>query len=40
MIEQPAPPLRVPAAAPAEHVLRARRQAPEHDPFLAARINQ
>ncbi|MEU8632213.1 SDR family oxidoreductase [Amycolatopsis sp. NPDC048633] len=33
-IEQPAPPLRVPAGAPAEKALRARKEAPENEPFL------
>lgn len=38
-IEQPAPALRVPVGAPAEQVLRARKQAPESEPFLMAKIN-
>lgn len=33
-IEQPEPPLRVPAGAPAERVLRARKEAPEDKPFM------
>ena len=37
-IEHPAPPLRVPAGAPAERLLRARKEAPEDAPFLAAEI--
>ncbi|MFF4307219.1 SDR family oxidoreductase [Streptomyces sp. NPDC001601] len=37
-IDHPSPPLRVPAGAPAERVLRARKEAPEDEPFLAARI--
>ncbi|MEU0788749.1 SDR family oxidoreductase [Amycolatopsis sp. NPDC005961] len=38
-IEQPSPPLRVPAGAPAEKALRARKQAPENEPFLFAKID-
>ncbi|MGW3631494.1 hypothetical protein ACWD7F_15210 [Streptomyces sp. NPDC005122] len=38
-IELPEPPLRVPSGAPAERVLRARKEAPENEPFLAAEIN-
>lgn len=38
-IEHPEPPLRVPVGAPAEQVLRARKEAPEHTPFLPAEIN-
>ncbi|MFE2544952.1 SDR family oxidoreductase [Actinacidiphila glaucinigra] len=38
-IEQPAPALRVPVGAPAEKVLRARKEAPEDEPFLAAELN-
>ncbi|MFD8078717.1 SDR family NAD(P)-dependent oxidoreductase [Streptomyces sp. NPDC059718] len=38
-IEQPAPALRVPVGAPAEQVLRARKEAPENEPFLTAKIN-
>ncbi|MFD7996817.1 SDR family oxidoreductase [Streptomyces mexicanus] len=38
-IEQPDPPLRVPAGAPAERVLRARKEAPEDKPFLPAEID-
>jgi NAD(P)-dependent dehydrogenase (short-subunit alcohol dehydrogenase family) len=38
-IEQPEPPLRVPVGAPAEQVLRARKEAPENEPFLMAEID-
>ncbi|MFB7272043.1 SDR family oxidoreductase [Streptomyces sp. NPDC056244] len=38
-IEQPDPPLRVPVGAPAERVLRARKAAPEGEPFLTTEIN-
>ncbi|MGW2347479.1 SDR family oxidoreductase [Actinacidiphila glaucinigra] len=38
-IERPAPALRVPVGAPAEKVLRARKEAPEDEPFLATQIN-
>ncbi|MEU7337966.1 SDR family oxidoreductase [Streptomyces sp. NPDC007074] len=38
-IERPDPPLRVPAGAPAERVLLARKKAPENEPFLAAEID-
>jgi NAD(P)-dependent dehydrogenase (short-subunit alcohol dehydrogenase family) len=38
-IERSDPPLRVPAGAPAERVLRARKQAPEDTPFLMADID-
>ncbi|WP_326580235.1 SDR family oxidoreductase [Actinacidiphila glaucinigra] len=38
-IERAAPALRVPVGAPAEKVLRARKEAPENEPFLAAKIN-
>ncbi|MEV6528435.1 SDR family oxidoreductase [Streptomyces sp. NPDC051639] len=38
-IELSEPPLRVPSGAPAERVLRARKEAPENEPFLAAEIN-
>ncbi|MEA5362812.1 SDR family oxidoreductase [Amycolatopsis sp., V23-08] len=38
-IERPEPPLRVPAGAPAERVLRARKAAPETEPFRAAEID-
>ncbi|WP_033281584.1 SDR family NAD(P)-dependent oxidoreductase [Streptomyces sp. NRRL F-525] len=38
-IEHPAPPLRVPAGAPAERALRARKEAPEDEPFLLAGID-
>ncbi|WP_198166920.1 SDR family oxidoreductase [Microbispora sp. ATCC PTA-5024] len=37
-IEQPDPPLRVPVGAPANRVLRARKEAPENEPFLTAEI--
>jgi NAD(P)-dependent dehydrogenase (short-subunit alcohol dehydrogenase family) len=37
-IEQPDPPLRVPAGAPARRALQARKAAPESEPFLAAQI--
>lgn len=39
LIEQPEPPLRVPVGAPAERVLRARKEAPENEPFLMAEID-
>ncbi|MFD4598253.1 SDR family oxidoreductase [Streptomyces sp. NPDC058464] len=38
-VEHPDPPLRVPAGAPAERVLRARKEAPEDEPFLATAID-
>ncbi|MGK3202876.1 hypothetical protein [Amycolatopsis sp. MEPSY49] len=38
-IEQREPPLRVPAGAPAEKALRARKDAPENEPFLFANID-
>jgi NAD(P)-dependent dehydrogenase (short-subunit alcohol dehydrogenase family) len=38
-IEQPEPPLRVPVGLPAERALRARKEAPESEPFLMAAIN-
>jgi NAD(P)-dependent dehydrogenase (short-subunit alcohol dehydrogenase family) len=38
-IEQPAPPLRVPVGAPARRVLQARKEAPETEPFLVAKIS-
>lgn len=38
-IERPAPAFRVPVGAPAEKVLRARKEAPEDEPFLATEIN-
>ncbi|WP_218135782.1 SDR family oxidoreductase [Nonomuraea jiangxiensis] len=38
-IERPDPPLRVPAGAPAARVLRARKEAPESEPFLPAEID-
>lgn len=38
-IERPEPPLRVPAGAPAERALRARKAAPEAEPFLAVKID-
>ncbi|WP_372666830.1 SDR family oxidoreductase [Amycolatopsis kentuckyensis] len=38
-IEHAEPPLRVPAGAPAEKALRARKEAPENEPFLFAKID-
>ncbi|WP_329190408.1 hypothetical protein [Actinacidiphila glaucinigra] len=38
-IERPVPALRVPVGAPAGKVLRARKEAPEDEPFLATEIN-
>ncbi len=38
-IERPDPPLRVPAGAPAEQILKARKEAPETEPFLLAEID-
>jgi NAD(P)-dependent dehydrogenase (short-subunit alcohol dehydrogenase family) len=38
-IEQPEPPLRVPAGLPAQQALRARKEAPESEPFLTAEIS-
>jgi NAD(P)-dependent dehydrogenase (short-subunit alcohol dehydrogenase family) len=38
-IEQPEPPLRVPVGAPAQQALQARKQAPETEPFLLAKIS-
>ena len=38
-IEHPAPPLRVPAGLPAERVLKARKEAPESVPFVAAELD-
>lgn len=38
-IEQPNPPLRVPAGAPAARVLAARKEAPEGEPFLLAELD-
>ncbi|MFJ9033817.1 SDR family oxidoreductase [Streptomyces sp. NPDC102274] len=38
-IEQPEPPLRVPAGAPAERALRARKEAPENEPFVLAELD-
>jgi NADP-dependent 3-hydroxy acid dehydrogenase YdfG len=38
-IEQPEPPLRVPAGAPAERALRARKEAPEDQPFMPVDID-
>ncbi|MEV6646560.1 SDR family NAD(P)-dependent oxidoreductase [Amycolatopsis sp. NPDC051371] len=38
-IEQTSPPLRVPVGAPAEKALRARKEAPENEPFLFAKID-
>ncbi|MFD4554046.1 hypothetical protein ACFWP5_06935 [Streptomyces sp. NPDC058469] len=38
-IEHPEPPLRAPVGAPAERALRARKEAPENEPFLLAEID-
>ncbi|WOX13466.1 SDR family NAD(P)-dependent oxidoreductase [Streptomyces sp. N50] len=38
-VGHPDPPLRVPAGAPAERALRARKEAPEGEPFLPAEID-
>ncbi|WP_046497475.1 SDR family oxidoreductase [Streptomyces odonnellii] len=38
-IERPEPPLRVPAGAPAERALRARKEAPENEPFVPAELD-
>ncbi len=38
-IEQPEPALRVPVGLPAERALQARKQAPEDEPFLVAKID-
>jgi NAD(P)-dependent dehydrogenase (short-subunit alcohol dehydrogenase family) len=38
-VEQPEPPLRVPVGAPAERILRARKEAPENEPFVPAGID-
>ena len=38
-IERPDPPLRVPAGAPAERALKARKEAPEGEPFLPADLS-
>jgi NAD(P)-dependent dehydrogenase (short-subunit alcohol dehydrogenase family) len=38
-IERPEPPLRVPAGAPAERALRARKEAPEDQPFMPVDID-
>jgi NAD(P)-dependent dehydrogenase (short-subunit alcohol dehydrogenase family) len=38
-IEQPEPPLRVPAGAPAERALKARKEAPESEPFMLAELD-
>ena len=38
-IERPDPPLRVPAGAPAEQILKARKEATETEPFLMAEID-
>lgn len=38
-IEDPAPPLCVPLGAPAERALRARKEAPENEPFLPVAID-
>lgn len=39
VIEHPEPPLRVPVGEPAERVLKARKEAPEDEPFLATGID-
>jgi NAD(P)-dependent dehydrogenase (short-subunit alcohol dehydrogenase family) len=39
LIEQPSPPLRLPIGAPAEQALKARKEAPENEPFLPAKID-
>jgi NADP-dependent 3-hydroxy acid dehydrogenase YdfG len=38
-IEQAEPPLRVPAGAPAERALKARKEAPESEPFMPAELD-
>lgn len=38
-IEHPEPPLRVPAGAPAERALTARKEAPESEPFVLAKLD-
>lgn len=38
-IEQPEPPLRVPAGAPAEQALKARKAAPDNEPYLPVRLD-
>jgi hypothetical protein len=38
-IERPEPPLRVPAGAPAERALLARKNAPESEPFVLAELD-
>jgi NAD(P)-dependent dehydrogenase (short-subunit alcohol dehydrogenase family) len=38
-IEAPEPPLRVPVGIPAEQVLKARKQAPEDEPFLPVTLD-
>ncbi|MFF0052533.1 hypothetical protein OH781_00985 [Streptomyces sp. NBC_01550] len=38
-IEQADPPLRVPVGAPAKKALQARKEAPENETFLTAKIN-
>jgi hypothetical protein len=38
-IEQAEPPLRVPAGAPAERALKARKEAPESTPFMLAELD-
>lgn len=38
-IEQADPPLRVPAGAPAERALKARKEAPESEPFMLAELD-
>lgn len=38
-IERPEPPLRVPAGAPAERALKARKEAPEGEPFMVTKLD-
>ena len=38
-IEHPQPPLRVPAGLPAERALKARKSAPEAEPFMLAELD-
>lgn len=38
-IERPEPPLRVPVGAPAERALKARKEAPENEPFMPAKLD-
>jgi NAD(P)-dependent dehydrogenase (short-subunit alcohol dehydrogenase family) len=39
LIEQPSPPLRLPIGAPAEQALKARKEAPENEPFRLGKID-